>query len=527
MPGQQPTPSAIAGTFKLVLGRRWQDAVAAASTLVSNHPQSADAWNLLGLAAAGSMELTAAAEFYRKALALDPEFAEAYNNLGSVLAGGGQAEDGFSAFRRALKSKPGYPAAFDNLLLAAHCCPSLSPGDVTALHAAWGRMIERDVRPLRAEALAAGERPSDGRLRIGYVSADFKQHSVAWFLEPVLAHHDHERVHVTAYANLVESDDVTKRMRGLVDRWCDVSAIDDTALAKQVVADGIEVLVDLSGHTAGHRLGVFARQPAPVQLTWLGYPATTGLTRMSYRLTDEWSDPIGGTESFHTETLVRLPAGFLCYAPGALPAIVTPPPSPSGTVTFGCFNDLAKIGPTVLDAWATLLAIVPNSRLLLKARALADAGARARVAAAFAARGIPAERVQGLPFAPTRDQHLALYGQVDVALDTFPYNGTTTTCEALVMGVPVVTVAGASHAARVSVSLLHQIGLDDLVAGGGVSDYVAVAARLAADPDRRTALRTTLRERVLRSPLCDAGGFTRKLESAYEQLARRPLERSR
>jgi predicted O-linked N-acetylglucosamine transferase (SPINDLY family) len=340
---------------------------------------------------------------------------------------------------------------------------------------------------------------------------------VAHFLEPVLRQHDRAAVEVFAYAEVVVPDAVTARLRGLVDHWRPTVALDDDDLADQIRRDRIDILVDLAGHTAGNRLPVFARKPAPLQMTWLGYPDTTGLTAIDYRLTDELADPPGRTEALHTEKLLRLPAPFLCYQPKEQ----TPEPGPlpaqrNGRITFGCFNHLAKWDETVLGLWADILGRVPDSRLFLRARGVNDPGVTARLAGFFAARGVAAERLEFSGAELSDRDQLACYQQVDVALDPFPYHGTTTTCEALWMGVPVVTLAGEAHVSRVGVSLLSGIGCQQWVAQTD-EEYAAIAGRIASDLSGLAKIRTELREKVRRSPLMAAGRFTRNLEQAYRE----------
>jgi protein O-GlcNAc transferase len=277
----------------------------------------------------------------------------------------------------------------------------------------------------------------------------------------------------------------------------------------------------MAGHTAGNRMALLARRVAPVQITYLGYPASTGLAAMDHRITDAIADPEGMTEAFHTEQLVRIDGGFLCYAPafpGQEGPAVTPPPSlAGGPVTFGSFNSLIKVNDAVLDAWATLLHLVPKGRLLLKARAFTEETVRQRLWKQLQARGIARERVELVaPLGPIAE-HLAAYGRIDIALDTFPYNGTTTTCEALWMGVSVVTFAGRCHAARVGASLLARVGLDELVAPT-LEGSLKVAVQLARDPERLASLRSSMRERMLGSPLMDAGRLARQLEATYERV---------
>jgi protein O-GlcNAc transferase len=297
----------------------------------------------------------------------------------------------------------------------------------------------------------------------------------------------------------------------------------DEALAERIRHDGIDILVDLVGHTAMNRLLVFARRPAPIQVTWLGYPNTTGLTAIDYRLVDAVTDPEGEADALASETLVRLPGGFLCYgghggapAPGPAPCLAT------GTVTFGSFNSPPKLSAATLDAWAQVLARLPESRLLLKGKPFADAATRALYLGRLAERGVAPERVELAAWLPDQ-AHLALYDRIDIALDPFPYNGTTTTCQALWMGVPVVALRGDRHASRVGASLLTQIGLTDLIADS-VEAYVETAIALAGDPARLADLRHSLRPRMAASPLCDATGFARKIEQAYRTMWQRWCE---
>ena len=303
--------------------------------------------------------------------------------------------------------------------------------------------------------------------------------------------------------------------------------LSDEELAERIRADGIDILVDLAGHTAKNRLRVFARKPAPVQVTWLGYPNTTGLEAIDYRLVDAVTDPVGEADAWASETLVRLEGGFLCY--GGLkdaPEPTVPPCLKTGTVTFGSFNNPAKVSAATFDAWATLLSRLPQARLLLKGTPFADAATRALFLARLGERGVAAERIELVAWLPGAAAHLALYHRVDIALDPFPYNGTTTTCEALWMGVPVVTLRGDRHAGRVGASLLSQIGLTDLIANS-VEEYVEIALALARNPGRLDELRRTLRPRMAASPLCDGRAFARKIEAAFRTMWQRVVRGSR
>ncbi len=368
---------------------------------------------------------------------------------------------------------------------------------------------------------AQGAGDPDQRLRVGYCSGDFRFHAVANFLMPILAQHDRSEFEIFAYSNVDRPDPVTERIRSLCAGWVDISGLGDDDAAARVAADRIDILVDLSGFTSGERLEIFRRRPAPVQLTWLGFPGTTGLDCFDARITDAWADPPDLTDAHFTETLVRLPGGFIAYRPISAPPAhaLVPPCSASGVVTFGSFNTAAKIGASALRLWAKVLDAVPNSRLVLKAFQYEDPLVVEDLRRLVRAAGIPAARVELL--APIADHatHLSAYDGIDIALDSFPYHGTTTTCEALLMGVPVVTLAGTTHASRVGVSLLTRLGRPDFIARDEY-EFVAICARLADDAPGLAVLRRSLRGELMASALCDAASVTRDLEAVFRTLWR-------
>ncbi len=450
----------------------------------------------------------------RAALALEPRHARAWFGLGNTLMMLGRADEAEAAFRRALEIEPDMAEAHGNLLLCLHYRKG---NDAPALHAEHLAWAKRHAEGLRQPAqFAALDRTPGRKLNVGYLSPNFHRHSVASFFEPLLAAHDRNRFRVFCYSSVDREDAVTARLRGLADEWRDIRGESGDGAARLIRDDHIDILVDLAGHTGGGRPLVFARKPAPVQVAWLGYPNTTGLAEMDHRLTDGIADPAGEADRFHTEKLLRLPDGFLCFAPDA----DSPEPGElralaAGRVTFGCFNNLAKVTPEMVALWSRLLGAVPQARLLLKAHALGNDSARRSLHAQFAAHGIDAARVTLLGPEESPAGHLGRYREVDIALDTFPYHGTTTTCEALWMGVPVVTLAGGTHVSRVGASILKRAGLDELVAATP-EDYVAKAAALAADPKKLGALRQGLRARLRASPLLDAAGFARSVEAAYQ-----------
>ncbi len=457
---------------------------------------------------------TEAMDLYRRALKHHPNAAPALNNLANLLKDQGMVEEALTLFRRAITIEPKFGHAHSNLLLTMHYVPGPSPEEIFAAHREWAARFP----PLNATH--ENGRDPERRLRVGYVSPDFRRHPVASFIEPILAAHDRDRFEVFCYAVHLKPDPVTARLKALADHWREIGPLDAEAAANLIRQDGIDVLVDLAGHTANNRLSVFARKPAPVQATYLGYPGTTGLPAMDWRITDAVADPAVDAEALHTEALMRLPETFQCFGkPSDAPLVAPVPMLKAGHVTFASFNMLAKVHPALVARWAEILRAVENSRLLLKAAPFRDAGTRAHYHTMFAGHGIAAERIELLGYIQSPAAHFALYNRVDVALDTDPYNGATTTFEALWMGVPVVTLAGRSHVGRVGTALLTHLGLEELITASP-EDYVARAVALARDPVRLATLRHELRPRMEASSLTDPARFTKALEDAYQAMWR-------
>ena len=506
------------GTTLIYQGKA-DEAEAAFRQALALAPDFADAHNNLGNALRDKSQWQDAVVAYRAALALAPDFAAAHNNLGGALKDQGRLAEAIAAYRASIAHKPDFAAAHSNLVFSMNYDAAATQQTIFAESRAWH---ESHAAALGRRAPGhANARDPERRLRVGYVSPDFREHSVAYFLEPLIAAHDRAAFEVFCYAQVARPDQRTERFRGLADTWRSTVGMTDADLATAVREDRIDILVDLAGHTGGNRLLAFARRPAPVQLSWLGYPNTTGTEAIDARLTDAIADPPGPSDALHSETLVRLPNGFLCYAPTAdAPAIGAPPARSTGHVTFGSFNALAKITPAVVAAWARILLGVPGSRLVIKSGPLADAATRARYLEMLAAAGVDAGRVDLRAWIDARSGHLGAYANIDIGLDPFPYNGTTTTCEALWMGVPVVTLAGDRHAGRVGASLLTRIGLAELVADT-TDGYVETAVHFAGDLDGLPARRLALRDRMMSSPLCDAAGFARDVEAAYRAMWRR------
>lgn len=485
---------------------------------------------------------------YRRALALEPGHAGAVANLSALLDQAGRSAEAAALLDRALHEAPDALAllrrkaaremaladmagaaamlervvaqapdddrARSDLLFCRTALPDADPARLLAEHRRFGEGLAARVGPRPALRVSA---EPDRRLRIGYVSPDLRRHPIACFVAPVLRHHDRAAVEVHCYYAHAEADDVTALLRQRADHWHDIAGEDDADTAARIAADGIDILVDLSGHTAGNRLATFARQPAPVQMTWLGYLGTTGLRAMDYRLCDARTDPPGTAEAQQVEAPLRLPDSQWCYE--ALNAVPAPGPLPflaNGHWTFGSFNQPLKLNPRVLETWARLLQAVPGSRL--RVLGLGDPAIVERVRAQLVGAGVEAARLDLRGRLPVAEYYAAL-ASVDVALDTFPYNGGTTTCDTLLAGVPVLAIAGTRAVARGGVSLLSAVGLEDWIAASA-ADFTACAQRQLAEPVRLAALRAALPGRMRASPLMDAPRFVRHLEALYRQAWR-------
>ena len=482
------------------------DALAAYDTALSLRPDYADAHNNRGNALLGMGRLGDALAAYDGALRLRADFADAHYNRGNALRDLARLDDALAAYDTALSLRPGYADAHSNKLLALHYGAFDARGAIAAQARAFGAGVNRAGAP---QAFANTPIP-DRRLRIGYVSGDLRRHPVGYFLQSILRNHASDAVEVFCYSNNLKDDDLTASFQSEADHWRRLRGLTDEAAAGLIRADAIDILVDMSGHTALNRLPLFARRPAPVQVSWLGYFGTTGLTAMDYVLADRFVVPPGEEDAF-TEQVWRMPGSYLCFMP---PDMDVPVRSRDvqGPVTFGSFNNLAKLSPHTVSLWARVVQSVPRSRLLLKTSQLADAAVCQAVRERFAGHGIEADRLVLEGPSPRADL-LASYNRVDIALDPYHYGGGTTTAEALWMGAPVVTLRGGTWTGRVSESILSTVGLSDLVAGSQEA-YVDLAAKLAADQDRRAALHATLRSRLEESPFCDGAGFTRQLEDA-------------
>jgi protein O-GlcNAc transferase len=415
----------------------------------------------------------------------------------------GRTEEAVAMASQALAHVPGDLNLATGRASFLNYVPGASPAEVLEAHRHCARLIEAGVKPLPPPPAPSGP---ERRLRLGILSYDLRRHSVAFFLEPILQHLDRGGFDIFCYSTAPIEDDVTARLRGLAGHWQPAVGPDDRRLAEQIRSDGIDVLIETSGYTYGHRLPVMAMRPAPLQATFLGYANTTGLSAIDLRIVDSITDP-PGAEVRSTERLVRLDPCFLCYQPPAeVPDVQQAPVSRGEAPVFGCFSSLQKISSEVIQTWAELLSEVPGSRLLLKPSELREPEVHAQVESRLRDAGVDLARVELMSRTDRLRDHLAAYGRMDIALDTFPYNGTTTIFESLWMGVPTVTLRGEVHAARVGASILTALGITEHIATTP-KQYISRAAALARDTEALIRLRTELRQRLAASPLCDGAAY--------------------
>jgi predicted O-linked N-acetylglucosamine transferase (SPINDLY family) len=499
------------------LGRD-DDAARAYEAAIELDHDYAEPFNNLGQVLARRDHLDAAEAHYRDAIRLDPAYAEPHTNLGNLLKDRGELDEAIASYRRAVALRPDLSFLHSNLLLTLHYHAGISPADLAREHRAWA---ERHVAPLAAARRPHANRPEpDRRLRVGYVSPDFREHPVGRFVLPLFREHDRRRFEVFTYSDVTTPDAVTALVRAHVDQWRDIAMVSDEQLADIVRADGIDILVDLTAHSGRNRLLTFARKPAPVQVTYLAYCSTTGVDAIDYRVTDRFLDP--PQESGHyIETSIHLPHCYWCYSAPPLPHPGQPAPERrTGPPTFGCLNNFAKVTDITLELWMRLLRRVPEARLLVYARAEAH---RNRVRRALREAGVDESRAAFVGHQPLAD-YLATYGLIDVALDPYPYGGGTTTCDALWMGVPVVSLAGRTAVSRAGSTLLSNVGLERLVARNA-EEYLELAAGLIRNVDGLAALRRELRRRIESSPVMNAHQFARDVEAVFRTVWRAWCER--
>jgi protein O-GlcNAc transferase len=521
-------------------------ALASYRKAVELKPNYAEAHNNLGTVLQTLGQPDAALSSYRRAVEIEPDFAEAHFNLGDVLRSLGHLDGAEASYHRALKIKPDYVSAHINLgniykdtgrldeaIASYRRAVPLDSKDTRAhrnlIYALYfhpdfdDRMILAEAKkfasslnatPPSVSSYACRNNLSERRLRIGYVSPDFRNHCQSFFTIPLLSNHDHAQFEIYCYAELAQPDDISKRLRTYCDVWRNTHLKSDQQVAEMIVNDGIDILIDLTMHMAKGRPRLFALKPAPIQIAWLAYPGTTGLPAIGYRLTDPWLDPPGIGDDHYTEISIRLPETFWCYdplvsdlQPNILPALT------AGYVTFGCLNNFCKVSDDTLCRWGEVMSRVPSSRLIL----LAPAGRhRQRIFDILGRYDVAAERIEIVELQP-RFQYLQTYHRIDIGLDTLPYNGHTTSLDAYWMGVPIVTQVGHTVVGRAGWSQLNNLGLTGLAAFDNQT-FVDIAVALATDLSRLSQLRQTLRSNLEASPLMDGKRFAKAIETAYSQI---------
>ena len=520
------------------LESRYDDAVESFRQALKLRPEFTEAYSSLANVLLEFQQLEEAISLFVQALHFAPDFenpycyfispleqksnsspydtyrAYIYSCLGRAQRKLGCHEEACECYRRALEIKPDYTDAHSNLLFLLGYHVLCSPEEMLEESRNWDK---RQGKIAKSQVFShASDRASSKRLRIGYVSPDMRHHAVGHFVEPILAEHDRSQVEVFCYAEVKHPDNVTERFQIYADHWRATVGMPDRRVAELIYEDRIDILVDLAGHTANNRLKAFIYKPAPIQVTYLGYFATTGLSAMDYWITDEVLHPPDTTE-LAVESFFRLSRCCLAYQPSPdAPEVVS---RDAGDIVFGSFNQFSKISPSTIALWSKVLHAVPKSRMLIKTMLFADSKVRSIVQKQFDDHGVSSDRLILLPGVRSQREHLSTYGYVDIALDTIPRTGGSTTTESLWMGVPVVTLAGERFIERLSASMLSAVGLEELIATSP-QDYVDKAVALAGDVARRRALRATQRERMAASPLCDGRGLAQALETAYRGMWR-------
>lgn len=493
----------------LISGGRVREAAELWRRAALDHPGEPRILSNLGAALADLGRPAEALRCFNSALEAGPS-AEIEFNRARVLADLWRSDDTIEGYRRALAVDPTHFGAISNLLLELCYRDDISPERLCEEHS----RIAGALRPISPEPSAPRRGGTRRPVRVGFVSADLRQHAVASFLEPLLEHLDPRMVEPIAISTSRIEDEATRRLRTSFRDWIPIDGVPDEKAAAAIRRLGLDLLIDCSGHTQGNRLGLFTRRIAPVQATWLGYPATTGLREIDFRIVDAITDP-PGSESHLTEAILRMDAPFLCYRPRGLPPQRVA--APTDAIRFGSFNKLAKISRRCIELWSSVLREVPSSSMTLKDQLLRFEEVRSRILAAFDRCGVSPDRLTLLPATSSIEEHLARYEAIDIALDTFPYHGTTTTCEALWSGVPVVSMTGDDHRSRVGATLLWACGLDDLIASDP-DQFIHIAVSLARDPRRLAELQSSMGGRLVASPLCDGAAFARRFERSMLEI---------
>lgn len=491
--------------------QRLEEAIACYQKTIQLQPLYTDAYYNLGIISYIQSKVTNAITFFKKTIELKPDHADAHNNLGCAFKDQGRISDACGCFEKALEFKPDWPSVHSNLLFSITHLEGYDPTAVYERHLSWAKQHANKF----SDNIASynNDTNPNRRLRLGYVSPYFYRQPIAHFLEPILSGSNRSEFEITCYADVLKSDEITQRLQKLSDHWCPITSLDNKKVFHKIRDDKIDILIDLSGHIARNRILLFAYKPAPIQISYL-YQATTGLAAMDYRITDTYADPIGMTEHCYSEELLRLPNSYWCYQPPMeAPEVSELPAINSKQITFACVNHLSKVGPSVIALWSQILQKVKQSQLMIFSH---SGDTNKHIIQSFEKHGITIAQLlirNHQSFA----EYLKAYELIDITLDPFPYNGGTTTCESLWMGVPVITLAGNSCMSRGGVSILSNIGLKDLIAHTS-EDYVQIAMRLATNLPNLQQLRSQLRKKMRSSPLMDAQAFTHNLEFIYREV---------
>ncbi len=497
--------------------QQFTQAIACFQQVLTAHPQHADAWHNLGIVLSKQGKLTQALSCYQQAVTLSPHNANAYSSLAKLFKDKGEIEQSLHFYQKALSIQPHHLETYQNFLYTLNFSPNYDRPALFLAHQEFNRCY---VLPLQRLILPYSPNTTPRkRLRLAYISPDFRKHSLTYFIQPLLAHHDHQQFEIFCYYNNQKVDEVTLRIQSYADHWCECMTLTDDELAAQIRRDQIDILIDLMGHTANNRALVFARKPAPIQVfNTIGYSNTTGLSTIDYRITDAYIDPVGIGEQFSSEQLIRMPNSYYCYQPNEhSPPVSNLPYLTKGYMTLGSFNTLAKLNSQLLQLWSKLLKRLPQVKLSILSLQLRDLETRQDLETKLISLGISMEQVN-LGYAASTEETLHAYQQVDIALDTYPFNGATTTCQALWMGVPVVTLVGNTPAARAGLSILSTLGLVELIAHSE-KEYIAIVEHLVQHPNLLQILRGSLRNRMQCSPLMDGLNFTRAMEQSYLKMA--------
>ena len=478
-------------------------------------PRSAPTHGLLATLLLQEKDLDAAEDHYRQAVAIEPRYAEARTNLGTLMTMMARQEEAVRILRDGARDHPNHVGLMINYCVALNYAPGINAEEIRQAHQQYGRVLA--AMPGQVKTDWTNPKDPNRKLRVAFVSPDLFEHSVAYFARPLIEGLDRKSFQVAVYRTGGTSDGMTRRLQQSADLWREAAGSNDVQLIDMIRADQTDIVIELSGQTQGNRLTSLRLRGAPVQVTYCGYPNTPGVQTIDYRIVDSITDP-PGAEKMAVEKLVRIDPCFLCFWPPETAPNPEPPPSvKAGHITFGSFNSIKKVTPRVLSLWAKLLHASPRSRLIIKSGGLDSERAREVLLATLKQEGIPEVRVDLWEKMDDKGEHLNAYGNIDIALDTFPYNGTTTTCEAMWMGIPVIGLAGNLHASRVGMSLLSAVGLKDLIANDE-EDYLRIALALANDPARLARLRAELRGTMARSPLCDRPGFTTRFGLALRDM---------